>query len=122
MAAAFFNKLADSAKARAFSAGTEPGDRVHPVVVEVMSEVGLDLSKVEPRKLTDDLAVQATLLVTMGCGEACPVVPGVERGDWPLDDPKGRPLAEVRQIRDEIERRVRQLLTERGWSLEATRQ
>jgi arsenate reductase (thioredoxin) len=116
MAAALFNKLADPAKARAISAGTEPGDRVHPEVVAILSEVGIDVSKVEPRKLTGELAAQANLLVTMGCGEACPVVPGVERDDWPLDDPKGRPMDEVRRIRDEIERRVRRLLADRGWS------
>jgi arsenate reductase (thioredoxin) len=117
MAAAFFNVLADPAKARATSAGTEPGTRVHPEVVAVMLEAGIDLAKVEPRKLTDVLAAETNLLVTMGCGEACPVVPGAERDDWPLDDPKGRPLDEVRRIRDAIEERVRRLVTERGWSL-----
>jgi arsenate reductase (thioredoxin) len=117
MAAALFNKLADPAMARAISAGTEPGERVHPEVVAIMSEARIDVSKVEPRKLTGDLAAQANILVTMGCGEACPVVPGVERDDWPLDDPKGQPLEQVRRIRDEVERRVRHLLTERGWSL-----
>jgi arsenate reductase (thioredoxin) len=115
MAAALFNELADPSKARALSAGTEPGSRVHPEVVEVMREVGLDVATVQPRKLTDDLAAQTDILVTMGCGEACPVVPGVERQDWPLDDPKGRPVAEVRAIRDEVARRVRGLLVERGW-------
>jgi arsenate reductase len=117
MAAAFFNVLADPAKARATSAGTEPGTRVHPEVVAAMLEAGIDLAKVEPRKLTDVLAAETNLLVTMGCGEACPVVPGAERDDWPLDDPKGRPLGEVRRIRDAIEERVRDLVTERGWSL-----
>jgi arsenate reductase len=117
MAAALFNQLSDPAKARAISAGTQPGERVHPEVVAIMSEAGIDVSKVEPRKLTDDLAAQASMLVTMGCGEACPVVPGVERDDWPLDDPKGRPMDQVRRIRDEIERRVRRLLAERGWAL-----
>jgi arsenate reductase (thioredoxin) len=115
MAAALFNKLADPKKARAMSAGTEPGARVHPEVVEVMREVGLDVSQREPRMLTDEVASQANILVTMGCGEACPVVPGAERDDWPLDDPKGKPVAEVRRIRDEVERRLRQLLTERDW-------
>jgi arsenate reductase len=117
MAAAFFNVLADPAKARATSAGTEPGTRVHPEVVAAMLEAGIDLAKVEPRKLTDVLAAETNLLVTMGCGKACPVVPGAERDDWPLDDPKGRPLDEVRRIRDGIEERVRRLVTERGWSL-----
>jgi arsenate reductase len=115
MAAALFNKLADPTRARAISAGTEPGTRVHPEVVEVMREIGVDVSRTEPRTLTDDVASQANVLVTMGCGEACPIVPGVERDDWPLDDPKGRPVAEVRRIRDEVERRVRQLLTEQDW-------
>jgi arsenate reductase len=116
MAAAFFNVLADPAKARATSAGTAPGERVHPEVVAVMLEAGIDLARVEPRKLTDALAAATNLLVTMGCGEACPVVPGAERDDWPLDDPKGRPLDEVRRIRDAIDERVRRLVTERGWS------
>jgi arsenate reductase len=115
MAAALFNELADPAKARAISAGTEPGPRVHPVVVEALGEIGIDVSGAEPRKLTDELAATAQLLVTMGCGEACPVVPGLERDDWPLDDPKGRALAEVRTIREEIARRVRALIDARGW-------
>jgi arsenate reductase len=116
MAAAIFNQLADRRRARGLSAGTEPGDRVNPEVVTVMREIGVDLESVAPQKLTDGLACEADILVTMGCGEACPVLPGVERDDWPLDDPKGQPLERVRQIRDEVERRVRKLLAERGWS------
>jgi len=116
MAAAWFNRLADPAAARAVSAGTEPGARVHPEVVVAMQEVGLDLSTGMPRLLTDDLAASTNLLITMGCGDACPVVPGVERDDWPLDDPKGQPIERVREIRDEIERRVRGLLAARRWS------
>jgi arsenate reductase len=115
MAAAIFDRLADPAKARAMSAGTEPGARVHPEVVDVMREIGVDLTNVVPTKLTDDLAAEANLLVTMGCGEACPLVPGVERDDWALEDPKGRSIERVRAIRDEVERRVRRLLVERGW-------
>jgi arsenate reductase len=115
MAAGLFNQLVDPTKARAVSAGTEPGAQVHPVVVDVMLELGVDLAGVVPRKLTDVLASQATVLVTMGCGEECPVVPGVERDDWPLDDPKGLPVERVRQIRDEVGRRVRTLLDTRGW-------
>jgi arsenate reductase len=115
MAAALFNKLADPTKARAISAGTEPGTRVHPEVVEVMREIGVDVSRTQPRMLTEQVASQANVLVTMGCGEACPIVPGVERDDWPLDDPKGRPVADVRRIRDEVGRRVQQLLTEHDW-------
>ena len=84
MAAAFFNQLADPRKARAISAGTEPGLRVHPEVLEVMKEVGIDLSNAKPQKLTDELAREAQLLVTMGCGDKCPYVPGLRRDDWPL--------------------------------------
>jgi arsenate reductase len=115
MAAAIFNKLADPKLARALSAGTQPGAHVHAEVVEVMREDGIDLTTVVPRKLTEDLAAEADILVTMGCGEACPVVPGVERHDWPLDDPKGQPVERVREIRKEVERRVRRFLAERTW-------
>jgi arsenate reductase (thioredoxin) len=116
MAAAWFNALADSALARAISAGTEPGPRVHPEVLEAMAEVGIDLSGQTPRKLNDELARQAQLLITMGCGEQCPVVLGLERDDWPLEDPKGKPLARVREIRDEVRSLVTELLARRGWS------
>ena len=115
MAAAWFNKICDSAKAVALSAGTEPGLRVHPEVVQVMSEEGIDLTNVKPRYLSSDLAQKATLLVTMGCGDACPYVPGLEKLDWPLVDPKGQPLHTVRSIRDEIRERVTALATQRGW-------
>jgi arsenate reductase len=115
MAAALFDELADPAKARAVSAGTDPGGAVHPEVVTVMRENGIDLRSVVPQKLTDDLASRATMLITMGCGEACPVVPGVERDDWPLDDPKGQPLDRVREIREDIRQRVQRLVEERGW-------
>jgi arsenate reductase len=100
MAAAFFNNVADPAKARALSAGTAPGDQVHPEVVAVMQEEGIDLSGARPQKLTTELASEAQLLITMGCGDECPHVPGVRRDDWPLEDPKGRPLERVRAIRD----------------------
>jgi arsenate reductase (thioredoxin) len=116
MAAAFFNELADPSRARAQSAGTAPGDRVHPVVVDVMREVGLDLSGRRPQPLTDALMRDATLVVTMGCGDACPYVPGVAADDWPLPDPKDRPVDEVRAIRDEIRTRVSALVRARGWS------
>ena len=115
MAAAFFNELADPERARAISAGTQPADAVHPVVVEVMKEVGLDISGQRPRRITRELAQNARLLVTMGCGDQCPVVPGMEMSDWPLLDPKDRPLAEVRTIRDDIRARVVRLVTSRGW-------
>ena len=121
MAAAFFNQLADPDKARALSAGTQPGERVHPEVVEVMRERGLELAGAAPQKLTEALAAAAQLLVTMGCGDECPVVPGLARDDWPLEDPKGQPPARVRQIRDDVERRVRALLDARGWSRERPR-
>ena len=106
MAAALFNQLADPLKARAVSAGTEPAERVHPEVVEVMRESGIDLSGVQPQKLTVELARGVSVLVTMGCGDACPVVPGTRIEDWPLPDPKGQPRSEVQRIRDEIRRRV----------------
>ncbi len=106
MAAAWFNALADSTKARAVSAGTDPGTRVHPEVLEAMREVGVDLSDRTPQKLTDDLARNAQMLITMGCGEQCPVVPGLRRDDWPLEDPKGKPVARVREIRDDVRARV----------------
>ena len=106
MAAAFFNWLADRTKAEAISAGTEPGLRVHPEVLAVMQEVGIDLSNAKPQKLTQELAKDAALLITMGCGDKCPYVPGLRRDDWPLQDPKGRPLDEVRTVRDDIRSRV----------------
>jgi arsenate reductase len=115
MAAAWFEALADGSKVRAVSAGTEPGTRVHPEVVAAMREVGIDLEGRQPRRLTDDLARGASLLVTMGCGEACPVVPGLRREDWPLDDPKGKPIERVREIREEIRRRVEELVRRETW-------
>jgi arsenate reductase len=115
MAAAFFSALADPSEAVAVSAGTQPGERVHPEVVEVMREVGVDLSAQRPRKLTDPLVRDASLLVTMGCGDECPYVPGLQRDDWPLEDPKGKPLDRVRRIRDEIRDRVSRLVDAHGW-------
>lgn len=114
MAAAFFNQLAASQKAHAISAGTEPGSRVHPEVQAVMQEAGIDLSHTKPQKLTEELAKNAQLLITMGCGDKCPYVPGLRRDDWPLPDPKGLPIEEVRAIRDQIRRRVEDLLTVEG--------
>jgi protein-tyrosine-phosphatase len=110
MSAAFFNLLADLSKACAVSAGTQPGSAVHPAVVDVMREVGIDLANAKPQKLTAELAAEAEMLITMGCGDECPYVPGVERADWPLADPKGKDIEAVRAIRDEIARRVRELL------------
>jgi len=115
MAAAWFNRLSDPAKARAISAGTDPGPRVHPEVVTAMNEVGVDLSAASTSKLTLELAQRAQMLITMGCGDQCPVVPGLTRDDWPLEDPKGKPIDVVRRIRDEIRDRVSHLVDERGW-------
>ena len=114
MAAAFFNHLADKTRAKAISAGTEPGERVHPEVLAVMKEVGIDLSKAKPQKLTEELAREADLLITMGCGDKCPYIPGLRRDDWPLRDPKGLPSGEVRNIRDDIRTRVEALLISEG--------
>ncbi len=115
MAAAWFNMLADPSLARAISAGTDPGPRVHPEVVAAMNEVGVDLSAASTSKLTSALAQRAQVLITMGCGDQCPVVPGLKRDDWPLEDPKGKPLDRVRNIRDEVRDRVTQLLDAEGW-------
>lgn len=112
MSAALFNQLADRTLARAISAGTHPAERVHPVVVEAMREVGIDLSNAKPQRLTAELAQNAEMLITMGCGDECPYVPGLKRHDWPLPDPKGQGIETVRQTRDEIKRRVVQLLAE----------
>ncbi|WP_257456163.1 arsenate reductase/protein-tyrosine-phosphatase family protein [Archangium lipolyticum] len=116
MAAAFFNALANPASARAISAGTQPGERVHPEVRAAMAEVGIDLSGAKPQRLTDELARGASMLITMGCGEACPYVPGLVRDDWPLEDPKGKPVERVREIRDEVRSRVSALLAREGWA------
>ena len=115
MAAAWFNALADKSKARAISAGTEPGTRVHPEVLTAMREVNIDLEGIAPQKLTDELAATATILITMGCGEARPVVPGLRRMDWPLEDPKGKPVERVREIRDDVKARVSALLEAEHW-------
>jgi len=120
MAAAFFNRWADPSQARAVSAGTQHGDRVHPEVIEVMREKDIDLAGATPRKLTDELASQAEWLITMGCGEECPAVPGLRRDDWPLEDPKGKSRERARRIRDEIAERVRELLSRENW-LDANR-
>ena len=115
MAAAWFNAFANPARAHAEAAGTQPGPRVHPEVIAAMREEGIDLSSKSPQLLTPELMTGGSLVVTMGCGEECPFVPGVERDDWPYDDPKGRGVEEVRRIRDQIRARVEQLLAARGW-------
>jgi arsenate reductase len=115
MAAAFFNNIADPAFAQAVSAGTEPAVTLHPEVLEVMREAGIELGHLRPQKLNDELARGVDWLITMGCGESCPVVPGAKREDWNLPDPHGQPLARVRQIRDEILDRVRKMVSANGW-------
>ena len=111
MSAALFERAA-AGRHEAISAGTTPAERVHPEVLEVMSELGIDLSDRVPRKLTRELAEQADVVVTMGCGDACPYIPGKRYIDWDLPDPKGRPLEEVRATRDDIARRVERLVSE----------
>lgn len=118
MAAAWFNQLADPAKARAISAGTNQGPSVHPEVVEAMREVGVELSGAPTTKLTPEIAQRAQMLITMGCGDQCPVVPGLRRDDWPLEDPKGKPIARVREIRDDVRARVIALLRRESWARE----
>lgn len=119
MSAAFFNQLADPELARAVSAGTQPAEHVHPVVVDAMREVGIDLSNAKPQKLTAELAQGAEMLITMGCGDECPYVPGLKRDDWPLPDPKGQGIEPVRQTRDKIRERVYRLLLQQGLQKEA---
>lgn len=116
MAAALFNSLADPTKARAVSAGTAPGFGVHPEVVAVMNEVGIDLSAETPSKLTEEQAATADRLITMGCGDECPYVPGTIRDDWPLEDPKGKSIETVRAIREDIQRRVESLIAREQWA------
>jgi arsenate reductase len=113
MAAAFFNALADKSRAFAVSAGSNPAKVVHPEVLTVMKEVGIDLSNAVPQLLTPDLASGADSLITMGCGDNCPYVPGVKRADWALPDPKGQSLDAVRKTRDAVKALVEQLIAER---------
>ena len=114
MSQALFERAAAASGAahRAASAGTTPADRVHPEVVEVMAELGVDVAGRTPQLLTDELSRWADVVVTMGCGDACPYVPGTRYVDWDLADPKGRPLDEVRATRDDIAQRVQALLAE----------
>ncbi len=102
-----------------FPRGTKPADEVQPEVIALMREVGFDLRGARPRRFTEELAAASQLLVTMGCGEACPVVPGLTRDDWPIEDPKGLPLDRVRRIGDEIHERVDRLVAAEGWATEA---
>lgn len=116
IAAALFNQLADPSLARAISGGPHPRRRVHPPVVEAMREVGIDLSTAKPRYSSYEMAEGAYILVTMGCGDECPFVPGLRRVDWWIDDPKDQPLEIVCRIRDAVADRVRRLLEEEGWN------
>jgi arsenate reductase len=111
IAAALFNRYADPAKARAISAGTQPADHVHPEVIAAMHGRGFDLSSQSPQRLTPELASTASWLITMGCGDECPVVPGARRDDWPILDPKGQSGATVDAIAADIDDRVRRLIT-----------
>lgn len=108
---ALFERQA-TGKHTAISAGTTPAEHVHPEVVEVMREIGIDLADRRPQLLTRELAEQADVVVTMGCGDQCPYIPGKRYLDWELPNPKGRPIAEVRATRDEIGRRVQGLVRE----------
>ncbi|HKO46136.1 MAG TPA: arsenate reductase ArsC [Polyangiaceae bacterium] len=121
MAAAWFNALVDKTQAQAISAGTEPGARVHPEVLQAMREVGIDLDGVSPRKLTDELARDSAILITMGCGAQCPHIRGPRRLDWPLEDPKGKPVERVREIREEVKNLVMELLQAEGCLFSAAR-
>jgi protein-tyrosine-phosphatase len=111
MGQALFER-SSGARHQARSAGTTPADRVHPEVVEVMRELDIDLADRTPQSLTPELAAQADVVVTMGCGDECPFIPGKRYIDWDLTDPAGQPLDEVRAIREDIDQRVRALLDE----------
>jgi arsenate reductase len=120
MSAALFDQAA-AGRHRALSAGTTPAERVHPEVVRAMREIGVDLAGRAPTRLTNALAERADIVVTMGCGDECPYLPGKRYVDWDLPDPKGRPLAEVRAIREDIAARVRSLVEELDRTEERTR-
>jgi arsenate reductase len=111
MSLALFERAAGG-RHHAESAGTRPAERVHPEVVEAMGELGIDVSGARPRRLTREMAERADVVVTMGCGDECPYVPGRRYLDWDLGDPKGKPVERVREIRDEIARRVEELAAE----------
>ena len=110
IAASLFNHYADPIRFRALSAGTQPASHVHPEVVAAMRSRGIDLSQNTPQRLTPELAAEAQWLITMGCGDECPIVPGARREDWPIADPKGQPEAVVAAIMADIDQRVRDLI------------
>jgi len=111
MAAGFLRHLAGD-RVEVFSAGSEPSDSINPAAVEVMAEKGIDLAGQSPRRWDDDMVLAADVVVTMGCGDTCPYFPGRRYLDWEVGDPSGKPIDEVREIRDEIETRVRDLIRE----------
>lgn len=119
MAAAWFNRLADPQKAVALSAGTNPGERVHPEVLEVMAAEGFDLQNITPQKLTESLASDTAWLITMGCGENCPFIPGAKTEDWPLEDPKGKDPQTVHRIQEEIKTLISTFIDREGLSAPA---
>lgn len=111
MAAGFAREISNG-RVNIFSGGSEPADSVNPMAVQAMSEVGIDISSFEPQKFTTELLHEVDVVVTMGCGDTCPYIPGKKYVDWPLDDPKGKPLEDVRKIRDQIKANVEELLTQ----------
>ncbi len=113
MALGFFSHLAGG-RAVALSGGSEPADQINPAAIEAMAEKGIDITREHPKRWTDSMLESADVVVTMGCGDTCPFVPGRRYEDWPLADPAGQPLAAVRAVRDDIEKRVRQLLSDLG--------
>jgi arsenate reductase len=117
--AAALTQLLGGSRVRVRSAGSMPGEHVHPVVVEAMREIGVDLAHELPKLLTPDAVSAADVVITMGCGDACPVFPGKSHRDWKVDDPKGRPIEDVRRIRDDIRGRVEAVLRELGVRVEA---
>lgn len=111
MAAAFAREISNGT-VTILSGGSEPADHVNPVAVEVMNELGINIADFVPQRFTDELLHSVDVVVTMGCGDTCPFIPGKTYVDWPLDDPKGRPIEDVRRIRDEIRERVKELLAQ----------
>jgi protein-tyrosine-phosphatase len=109
MALGWFDHLSNG-HARALSAGSEPADAINPMAVEAMAEVGIDITRQTPKRWTDEVLDESDVVVTMGCGDTCPFVPGTRYEDWPLEDPAGKDLATVRRVRDEIKDRVEHLL------------
>lgn len=110
--AAGFLRAAGGGRIQVMSAGTAPGERVNPMAVQAMQEIGIDISAASPSRLTTDHVAAADVCITMGCGDSCPLVPGTEYRDWPVDDPSGQPIEAVRRVRDDIAARVRELAAE----------